>query len=136
MTQKNVSPSNLTLSEVQKKFELWRKTRKNRKQIPHELWDTAANLSETYSINEISKALHLNYTALKKRVNKMEANQPCIQKVQASSFVELNFEQSPLVSECIVEMQDCSGAKMRMCFKGKTDFDFLELGKSFWRKEV
>jgi len=40
------------------------------------------------------------------------------------------------VSECIVEMQDCSGAKMRMCFKGKTDFDFLELGKSFWRKEV
>jgi len=136
MTQKNLSPSNPTLSEVQEKFELWRKTRRNRKPIPHELWDTAANLSETYSINQISKALRLNYTALKKRVNKMETNQPCIQKVQASSFVELNFEQSSLVSECIVEMQDCSGAKMRMCFKGKTDFDFLELGKSFWRKEV
>ena len=136
MTQKNLSPSNLTLSEVKKKFELWRKTRENRKPIPRELWDTAANLSETHSINQISKALHLNYTALKNRVNKKEANQTCIQKVQASSFVELNFEQSPLASECIVEMQDCSGAKMRMCFKGKTDFDFLELGKAFWRKGV
>jgi len=136
MTQKNLLPSNLTLSEVKEKFELWRKTRKNRKPIPRELWDTAANLSETHSINQISKALRLNYTALKKRVNKMEATEACIQKGQASSFVELNFEQPPLVSECIVEMQDCSGAKMRMCFKGKTDFDFLELGKAFWRKGV
>ena len=136
MTQKNLTPSSLTLSEVKKKFELWRKTRTNRKPIPQELWDTAANLSEAYSINQISKALRLNYTALKNRVNKKEANQTCIQKVQASSFVELNFEQSPLVSECIVEMQDCYGAKMRMSFKGKTDFDFLELGKAFWRKGV
>jgi len=136
MTQKNLTPSSLTLSEVKKKFELWRKTRTNRKPIPQELWDTATNLSKTHSINQISKALRLNYTALKNRVNKKEANQTCIQNVQASSFVELNFERSPLVSECIVEMQDCSGAKMRMSFKGKTDFDFLELGKAFWRKGV
>ncbi len=33
MTHKNLSPSNPTLSEVKEKFELWRKTRKNRKRI-------------------------------------------------------------------------------------------------------
>ena len=57
-----------------------------------------------------------------------------IQEVHPPSFVELNFEHSPLVSECIVEMEDRAGAKMRMCFKGKMDFDLLELGKAFWRK--
>lgn len=73
---------------------------------------------------------------LKERVYKLKAKEISIQEVLPPSFVELNFEQSPLVSECIVEMEDSFGAKMRMCFKGKTDFDLLEHGKTFWRKGV
>ncbi len=134
MIQKNLSRSNLTLSEVKEQFKLWRKTRKSPRPMPRELWDAAAKLSETYSINQISKALCLNHTSLKERVCKMKAKETSIQEVHHPSFVELNFEQSPLVSECIVEMEDSFGAKMRMCFKGKTDFDLLELGKAFWRK--
>jgi hypothetical protein len=38
------------------------------------------------------------------------------------------------MSECIVEMEDGRGGKMRMRFYGKTDFDLLELGKVFWSK--
>ena len=132
MVQKKLSHSNLTLGEVKEQFKLWRKTRKSPKPIPRELWDAAAKLSETYSINQISKALCLNHTSLKERVHKIK--DISIQEVHPPSFVELNFEHSPLVSECIVEMEDRAGAKMRMCFKGKMDFDLLELGKAFWRK--
>jgi len=134
MTQKNLSATSLTLRDVKDQFKLWRKTRKSRKPMPEELWDAAASLSESYSINQISKALHLNHTSLKERVNKIEERS--IQEVHASSFVELNFEQSPPISECIIEMEDSSGAKMRMCFKGQTNFDLLELGRAFWRKEA
>jgi len=50
-------------------------------------------------------------------------------------LIELNLEPPAAVSECIVEMQDILGAKMRMHFRGKTDFDLLELAKAFWRKK-
>jgi len=132
MVQKNLSHSKLTLSEVKEQFKIWRKTRKNPKPMPQELWAAAAKLTETYSINQISKALCLNHTSLKERVHKMK--EACTQEIHLPSFIELNVEQSALVSECIVEMEDKAGAKMRMCFKGKMDLDLLELGKAFWRK--
>ncbi len=52
-----------------------------------------------------------------------------------TGFIEVNLEPPAAVSECIVEMQDILGAKMRMHFRGKTDFDLLELAKAFWRKK-
>jgi hypothetical protein len=49
----------------------------------------------------------------------------------------MNYEGQPdFISECIVEMEDGGGSKMKMCFKGKTEFDLLELGKSFSSKQV
>ena len=80
-----------------KDAKLWRKTRESPKSIPQELWDAAAKLSETYSINQISKALCLNHTSLKERVHKIK--DISIQEVHPPSFVELNFEHSPLVSD-------------------------------------
>ncbi|MCD6184863.1 MAG: hypothetical protein J7K84_03595 [Deltaproteobacteria bacterium] len=132
MIQKNLSNSKLTLSEVKEQFKLWRKTRKSPKPIPCKLWDAAAKLSETYSINQISKALCLNHTSLKERAHKIK--KASIQEIHPPSFVELNFKHSPLVSECIVEMENSAGAKMRMYFKGKMDLDLLELVKAFWKK--
>jgi len=134
MAQKNLSFTNLSFEEVKEQFKNWRKTRKSPRPMPQKLWDSAAKLSGTYSINQISKALLINHTSLKNRVHKMKKKEASIKQVQPSSFVELNFEQSSSVSECIVEMEDSAGAKVRMCFKGKSDFDFLELAKTFWRK--
>ena len=33
-----------------------------------------------------------------------------------------------------VEMDNKDGSKMKWYFKGRTDLDFLELGKAFWSK--
>ena len=52
-----------------------------------------------------------------------------------SGFIEVNLESPAAESECIVEMQDILGAKMRMHFRGKTDFDLLELAKAFWSQK-
>ena len=127
------------IDEVKQKFEEWRKTKKGRERIPERLCDAAVSLSNAYSINQIAREIRLSYSALKNRIIEKEEDPSIknedriIERVAAPTFIELDFEQPAFVSECIVEMQDTSGAKMRMCFKGKTDFDLLELGKAFWR---
>ena len=128
MIQEESSTPDLTLSEVMERIEEWRKTPNSPRRMPEELWQAAASLSKKYSIHRISKALRVNYRSLQQRIRPERKEQP-------PTFIELGFEQPSSISECIVEMEDGSGAKMRMHFRGKTDFDLLELGKAFWRNE-
>jgi len=133
MNQAKVSYSDEGLNKLKKEFEIWRTTRESRRPIPEKLWDKAIGLYPVYTINKISKELHLNYSDLKKRVQHNPDHIP-MKQAEKSAFIELDFPPDSPVSECIIEMEDKSGAKMKMCFRGKTDFDLLELGKSFWNK--
>ena len=121
------------LESVQYQFEKWRETRKSpREPIPGYLWAAAVRLLNHYSINQIARALHLNYNELKKRMPGQS-----VSKKKASSspfFVELDWKRNFPASECLIEMEDASGSIMRMSFKGQADLDLLELGKAFWRK--
>ena len=133
MASKNYSTPRPSLSEVKEQFKIWRRTRKSPRPIPDKLWQAAVSLTATHSISKISKELVLDYSTLKKRVpikKKSTAN-----KTSAPSFIELNLEPPAAVSECMVEMQDRLGAQMRMHFRGKPDFDLLELAKVFWSKQ-
>ena len=133
MASKNYSTPRPSLSEVKEQFKIWRRTRKSPRPIPDKLWQAAVSLTASHSISQISKELVLDYSTLKKRVpikKKSTAN-----KTSAPSFIELNLEPPATVSECMVEMQDRLGAQMRMHFRGKPDFDLLELAKFFWSKQ-
>lgn len=134
MTQADSSPApDLTLNQLAEQIERWRQTRKGRRPMPEPLWQAAASLSKQLSIQQVSKALGLNYGALKKRVYPQD--QPVNKPTPPATFIELGFEQQAApIAECIVEMQDGCGAKMTMHFCGKTDLDLLELGKAFWTK--
>jgi len=133
MEPKNYSPPHPTISEVKEQFKIWRRTRKSPRPIPEKLWEAAVSLTAKHSISQISKELVLDYTALKKRVF-IKKNDSAA-KMSPPGFIELNLEPPAAASECIVEMQDILGSKMRMHFRGKTDFDLLELAKAFWRKK-
>jgi hypothetical protein len=122
------------LESVQYQFEKWRESRKSaREPIPESLWTVATNLCNQYSINQVSRALHLSYTSLKgkipglKRVSKKK-------KMTSPFFVELDGHGSFSAAECVIEMENAYGSKMRMSFKGRADLDLLELGKSFWAR--
>lgn len=134
MSQKESAAPRPTLEEVQARIEAWRKDPTSPKLMPEELWEAAASLSGEYSPHRISKALRLNYRGLKKRIAP-EQKKPAVINEPPPEFVELAFGHSPSMAECIVEMEDGSGAKMRMHFRGRTDFDLLELGRAFWRRE-
>ena len=127
MTQASISARQPSLEAVNELIEAWRRDRKKRRPMPEELWEAAARLSEKYSLHQISRALGLNHSALKKRVHPDRAP---VKKEQIQTFIELGMQPVPMMAECIIEMEDGVGAKMRMQFRGKTDFNLLELGKA------
>ena len=133
MELKNYPTPCLTLSEVKEQFKTWRKTRKSPRPIPKKLWTAAVSLTANHSISQISRELVLDYSALKKRAAIKNKNSAA--SMSSAGFIEVNLEPPAAVAECIVEMQDIAGAKMRMHFRGKTDFDLLELAKAFWSKK-
>ena len=122
-----------TLEEVRDQFENWRKTRERRTAIPEALWEAAVGLSEDYPTLQISKALRLNYTALKNRAQASHSGSSP-RADYGPAFVELDFGRSILPGECIMEMEDKSGSKMKMHLKGVTGVDLLEVCRAFWSK--
>ena len=133
MEPKNYPTSWPTISQVKEQFKIWRRTRKSPQPIPKKLWAAAVSLTAKHSISQISKALVVDYSALKKRA--VIKKKDSAASMSPAGFIELNLEAPSAVSECIVEMQDILGAKMRMHFRGKTDVDLLELAKAFWSKK-
>jgi hypothetical protein len=126
------------LEEVKQQFKIWRKTKTGRERIPASLWQAAAEVFEIgdHSLHRISKTLHLNQTALKQYVL-----QQCPRAIKAEheatpSFIAFELDSSLPVSECVIEMEDTTGAKMRMCLRGNTDPNILEICKSFWRQQA
>ena len=133
MRQKQHAAPSQTLSQVKEQFKTWRKTRKSPRPIPKKLWAAAVSLTSKYSISQISKELVLDYTTLKKRAAIKDKDSAA--SMGPADFIEVNLQPPAAVAECIVEMQDIRGAKMRMHFRGKTDFDLLQLAKAFWSKK-
>jgi len=129
------APSNKKppLEQVQEQFEHWRRSRGKRGAIPDALWQSAIMLFPDYGLHRISKALRLNYTDLKHRVNACQST--CEQSdVSTAGFIELGLSDAMRPAECIIEMADQKGASMRMYLKGEAGIDLLELGKAFWSK--
>jgi hypothetical protein len=120
----------VSLEAVCQQFEYWRQTRKKRCPIPGKLWRAAESLYPEYSLYHISKALRLNYTDLKKRIEqKQTASIPSA--INQAEFIELKINPAIHPPECLVEMEDTFGAKMRMHVKGGAVLDLLELGRIF-----
>lgn len=118
------------IEQVQQQFEFWRQSRKKRTAIPQHLWQAAVGLTALYSICHVSKALGLNYTALKDQVIKSTPRQTSTGAACSSTFIELPSPAPAL--ESTMEMIKPDGAVMKIQIKGATRWDLLELGKAFW----
>ncbi len=120
-----------TLEKVRQIFSDWRKTRTSRR-MPGHLWQAAANLyhNRGMSINRIARSLRLNHSALKAKIIDMPADtvEPPVED-PAPMFIEV--PPAPALSDCVIEMENPSGAKMRMCFRGRADPAMLSLGRYF-----
>ena len=123
-----------SIEDIQEKFKQWRLSRINpRERIPAVLWQSAAILAKDHSINVVAKALRLNGQDLKKQVAKYFGQHQV--KTQApSGFIELTYEAPVSAAECIIELADQKGEKMRITLRGNQNLDIFGLICSFRTK--
>jgi len=114
------------MERVRQRFEHWRRTRPHFSHIPEALWALAVEVAREQGVNATAQLLHLNHTALQKRVR---ARQESPRGRSPAAFVELV---PPGLSPCTIELENAQGAKMRIHLANPQALDWVALSRHFW----
>ena len=114
-----------SLSRLGQRFAAWRKTRVSGQRIPETLWKSAVKMAAEHGLNRTARVLNLDYYSLKERADGASV-------VAESTFVELPSSPLSIMSECVIELEDANGSRMRVQLKGQNAPDLLALSRSFW----
>ena len=121
-----------SLAHGRERFEAWRRSRTVGARIPEKLWSLAVTLAETHGLSRTASALKLDYHSLKNRV----AGRNCDSRAVAPAFIELSPPPvAPSASECVIELEDGFGARMRVHLHGCELPDLADLCRSFRRRD-
>lgn len=124
-----------TLEELQQQFAVWRSSGDKGHRIPEELWSSATELALEIGVNPVVRALHLDYSRLKRRVTGKNGS-----KTQASpmptrqTFVELAVDAVAPCPEWVVEFEGRSG-KVTMRLMGRDSVSIAALAQALSRTE-
>jgi hypothetical protein len=119
-----------------REFAQWRATRRRGARIPNRLWTLAVQLAGRFGLHATTEALRLDYYGLKKRASgsspaRITAATPAVMP----AFVELPSPAPVHSCECLIELENAAGSKMRIHLKGPEAFDVASLGRSLWSGE-
>ena len=64
------------LEQLRRRFDEFRSTQASRSRLPETLWAAAAELAKRYGVNPTARALRLDYTGLRKRVENRDRSKP------------------------------------------------------------
>ena len=136
-SRKRCEGASIRLEALRRRFECWRQRRTVGTRIPEPLWEAATNVARVYGVSRTASTLRVDYYSLQKRVQEdAAASSPATQEAAQSAprFVELPLP-SAGSGECIVELEDGGGAKMRVHLKGVAAPDLAGLSRSFWSRQ-
>ena len=134
-TRKTTPQLPARLERTRQRFDRWRNTRKVRSRIPESLWSSAVRMASTYGINRTAQALRVDYYSLKERVENKASSSRASKKDTSATFVELAGPAIASTCECLLELENVAGAKMRIHLKGVEAPDLAALSRSFWGVE-
>ncbi|MCP4896574.1 MAG: hypothetical protein GY906_06315 [bacterium] len=129
--RKRTAAESRQVERARKKFEAWRRSRSRISPIPDELWESAVVAAKEVGINRTSRALGLEYYALKKRVMASPGRPP----MEASRFIEFESSAPPFFTEWAVEMDNGRGGCLRVAVRSPSGPDVVALSRTFWGKE-
>jgi hypothetical protein len=119
------------LDEARRRFERWREVRTGRARIPEALWAIAVGVAREHGLNQTAGALRLNYYGLKKRVDSGVSEAKAAEA--GSRFVELIAPRPAIgICECVLELENAHGAKMRIQLKGGDAAEWARLTSVLW----
>ena len=123
------------LARARRRFDHWRRSRRSRRaRIPESLWKIAVTAAAICGISRTSTTLRVNYSALKKRVS-AAGKRPGQATAPLDAFLELAPLASAGAGQCVVQLEDPEGAKMRIELTGIQTSDLVALSRSLWPTE-
>jgi hypothetical protein len=104
------------IARAQEAFERWRSTRSSpSERIPEKLWALAVQAARRHGIWRAAQALRLDSAALKRRMPAAAGGTaPRLKEVPEASFVEIRAPGGGGQGECILELEDPRGARLRL----------------------
>ena len=115
------------LQRARNRFQAWREHRRIGTRIPRTLWAVAVRLAKTHGVCRAATALGLDYYSLKKRTESPATPR----QSDGPAFVELAAP-AMVAKRCQVELDNGSGATMRVQPIGYDDADIEALARGFW----
>jgi hypothetical protein len=132
MSTKQPANIPIALTIARRQFDHWRSQRPNKRtRLPKEFWQQAVALAKEHGLNKTARALGLKYYSLKKH---LEATATDELKPAEARREFLEFLPSPVTSpsiDCTIELEDGSGATMRMHIKGAGIADLASFACGF-----
>ena len=131
-----------SLEALRQRFEQWRQGRRQGERIPAAMWVAAVKEARTRSVYRVARALRLDYAMLKLRAQRPgKARGAAPSNQVAPRFVELFAATVPVTAtapaapgraQCVVEMHNVRGAKMRVELGGQALAGLAGLCRAFW----
>jgi len=123
------------LARVKRRFDRWRAGRRAGERIPLDLWAGAVSAAVVHGAYRVSAELHLDYNVLKRRAALAGGKAPGTELTPR--FVELFATPGPtksatLLPQCVVEIDNTRGAKMRVQLNGDGLAGLSALCNAFW----
>jgi hypothetical protein len=133
-----------SLEQIERRFKQWRQTRRRGEHIPAPLWAAAVNLGRVYGPQRVAQALGIDPQRLMRRLapaglairaGAASPVSPDAAAMHGPQFVEC-FAASAAgtvgAHECVVELQNVRGAKMRVELSGRALHSLAGLCSAFW----
>ena len=122
------------LAQLKEQFDQWRAARRKGEKIPAQMWDAAISATSEHGVYPVSRALKLDYAALKRRAGELDGSAG----MPTPRFVELTAPHGlPVLTQgpepqCVVEMANAHGATMRLQLHGDALASLPALCQAFW----
>ena len=119
------------LEQLRRRFEEFRNAQSVRSRLPESLWAAAAELARRHGVNPTARALRLDYTGLRKRVEKLDRPKQEHEVAAAPTFMEFVAPGAKAVTNCTVEVESAQGGKLRLELKAVATTELASLIRAF-----
>lgn len=121
-----VGTNGQALTELQRRFSVWRGRRSRGRRIPEDLWRDAVHAAREYGVCKTSRQLGVDYYSLKHRLTRLAP----AASIQPMEFVEIPQKVLATGPGCVVELQDSKGLRLRVELRDAAGAEAL--AKALW----
>jgi hypothetical protein len=121
------SPNSDPFAPARRRLERWRSLRSPGQRIPEELWASALELAREHGVSKTAIALRMDYYSVKKRLESAPTDE------DGAEFVEVPLGALLSGSECVVELEDGHGARLRIELKGQATAELASVVLALWQ---